>query len=201
MKQTSIFDEPVSFHPAVAIFAIERRRLLEGLRNIKSAVTISRKDRFQLQFELFVLENKVIFRLYENEFHVDAKVKGSPCRTLLYYADVYDTLKNSKEFWVDVTLREKTIGLNQVNLTSPTELLDPTLKEIPLQLLATPSDPLTNFSPTPDKQIFTHDLSKGFYPETLEKDIRLVYTALKKYNISKKEISSFIHHALKFQKQ
>ena len=204
MKQTSLFEEPNATHelktqPVLASFSIERSEFIEALRAIKRPVHLSRKDAYMLKFDLYVIENKVLFRLYENEFWFDTKTNGT-CSTSLYYKDVFDALKISKEFWIDVNIKQKTIGLNHVNLTSPTEALDPAVKEIPISILSAPIHPYDHQAVTPDKHFFTHDLKKGFYSETVEKDIKYVRAALKKYDIPKSDIEKFIYSYLKFQK-
>jgi hypothetical protein len=204
MKQIDLFEEPDHNAPRehqaiVASFSIERRDLIEALRAIKRPLHVTRKDLYNLQFELFVMDQKVLVRLYENEYWINTKTKGT-CRTVLFFKDVLDTLVISKEFWIDVEIKSKTIGLNQVNLTSPTEPLDPKTKEIPLSSIVPPIHSSDTFAVTPDKQFFTHDLQKGFYFETIQKDITFVRAALKKYGIPKKEIEKFIYSYLKSPK-
>jgi hypothetical protein len=204
MKQTSLFEESksmqeIKMQPVLASFAIERREFIEALRTIKRPVHLSRKDTYTLKFDLFVIENKILFRLYENECWLDIKTNGT-CSTSLFYKDVFDALKISKEFWIDVNIKQKTIGLNQVNLTSPTEALDPTVKEIPISVISAPIHPYDHQAVTPDKHFFTQDLKKGFYSETVEKDIKYVRAALKKYDIPKSDIEKFIYSYLKFPK-
>ena len=110
------------------------------------------------------------FRLYENEFWFDTKTNGT-CSTSLFYKDVFDALKISKEFWIDVNIKQKTIGLNQVNLTSPTEALDPAVKEIPISILSAPIHPYDHQAVTPDIHFFTHDLKKVFTPKSLKRTL------------------------------
>jgi len=204
MIQTDLFDDTNPMQqpnemPVLASFSIERRDFIDALRSIKRPVHLSRKDMYQLKFELFVMEDKMLLRLYENEFWLDLKTNGT-CRTTLFYKDVMDTLTISKEFWIDVAVKPKIIGLNQVHLTSPTEPLDPNQKELPVSAISAPIHTHDSFAATPDKDLFTNDLQKGFYSETVQKDVRYVRAALKKYDISKKEIEQFIYSYLKFPK-
>lgn len=204
MKQIDLFEEPdreapLEHQAVIASFSIERRNLIEALRSIKRPLLLTRKDLYTLQFELLVMENKLLLRLYENEYWINTKTKGT-CRTVLFFKDVLDTLVISKEFWIDVEIKSKTIGLNQVNLTSPTEPLDPKTKEIPLSSIAPPIHSSDTFAVTPDKQFFTLDLQKGFYSETIKKDITFVRAALKKYEIPKNDIEQFIYSYIKSPK-
>ena len=204
MKQINLFEEPNSMQlpkeePELASFSIERSDFIDALRSIKRPIHLSRKDMFLLKFDLFVMDNKLLLQLYENEYWVDLTTKGT-CRTSLFYKDVMDTLTISKEFWIDVTVKQKTIGLNQVNLTSPTEALDPDKREIPLSAISSPIHSHDNFAVTPDKDFYTLDLQKGFYSETVDKDVKYVRAALKKYNIPKTDIQQFIYSYLKFPK-
>jgi hypothetical protein len=204
MIQNNLFDETdptkhVKEMSVLASFSIERRAFIEALKAVKRPIHLSRKDMYQLKFELFVMENKVLIRLYENEYWLDLKTKGT-CRTSLFYKDVMDTLTISKEFWIDVTVKQKTIGLNQVNLTSPTESFDPDKREIPLSAISAPTHSHDSFAVTPEKDFFTKDLQKGFCRETVEKDVRYVRAALKKYSIPKKDIELFIYSYLNYSR-
>ena len=95
MKQINLFEPVETKEIYLASFCLDRKELLNGLRSIKRSMQVAYRDSFLLQFELFVLENSIHLRLFENEYWIETPTSGT-CRTTLYYRDVMDAVRACK---------------------------------------------------------------------------------------------------------
>lgn len=181
--------------PVSASFTVNRRELMYGLKMIKRPVKIARMDVFSLKFELFVMEDEIILRLYENQYHIPVETSGT-CSTELYYHDVMEALKSYKDQDIEIAIRAKTISINKILLTSSTQSLSKRKTELPISVLKNLSKTVDNFTPDPDKNLFTLDKQKGFYFATVDEDVNRVKATLQKYNIPTEEIWKFVNSYL-----
>lgn len=181
--------------PVAASFKVNRRELMYGLKMIKRPVKIARMDVYSLKFELFVMEDEIILRLYENQYHIPVETSGT-CSTELYYHDVMEALKSYSDRDIEIAIRAKTITINKILLNSSTQSLTKRKKELPISVLKNLSKTIDNYTPDPDKEIFTPDKEKGFYYRTVDEDVNRVKAILQKYDIPKEDILKFVNSYL-----
>lgn len=177
--------------PVIASFTVNRHELMHGLKMIKRPVKIARMDVFSLKFELFVMENEIILRLYENQYHIPVETSGT-CSTELFYHDVMEALKSYTDQDIEIAIRAKTISINKILLNSSTQSLSKRKKELPISVLKNLSKTVDNYTPDPDKDLFTLDKQKGFYFATVDEDVSRVKAILQKYDIPKEDILKFV---------
>jgi hypothetical protein len=170
--------------------------MIRAMRNVKRTVRLGSRDGYFFKCELFCMEGKAVLIFFGNEVVLPVDPVGF-CRAEFYLKDALEVLASNRSKQLTVSITNKTIGFNAVNLTAEVKSLEANVKEVPLNLLKERVKPADPYEPIAWKDYYTEDKTRGFYTFEVKKDVEVVKGILSKYKIASEEVEKFIYTFLR----
>jgi hypothetical protein len=194
-QQYSLFESLVFDTPINAFFAVEKKVFLNALRQVRKAIQFGRSTNYTLELELLVFDGRILLRLMDNEYWIDTPTSKT-CSVRCYYHDLLEAVKHETESSLEICFTNKRMTVNKSCITMLNIDFNIDAHELPLGNTFPNRINYNSYEPSHEKHFFNNARTKGFLSETIQKDIRLVTAALKKYDIPRSEIEHFVHSYL-----
>lgn len=200
MNQFSLFETLTFERPIKAYFSVDRNDFLRAIRQIRKGLQYHRNSKFTLQIELYVFEQRVLLRIFEQEYWLEAETSNF-CYVQCYYQDLFEAVRNESAKQIKVCFNPKRMTVNNASITALKIDFEIVSKEIPLSTTFPDRREYNSYEPTKEKHLISKDGTQGYLFDTVQKDVRYVTAALKKYNIPRGEIEQFIYSYLTLPKR
>lgn len=209
--QTDLFDPEkldryrigLSNAQVVSSFTLPRKELLEALKALWVNYKYYRSDKYFVKVELITRMDHVIIKTKFHERYIQTEPIGF-CKAELFYQDLMDAVRSSKKREVPFIVFDRDLTTNGVRLSAAIKEYDPekdVVRNTPnLEELSDQAEQIDPYAPSPSKNYFTLDGTKGFTRSQFFRDTEMAHHFIQKYGITLYELELFVKTFLLDQK-